>query len=145
MSIRWFGILPLGILLALLTACAVRSAEGERETSASFSIAVRNETQADLHGLHCEYAVDGELIGGMEATVSGGGGTLPLGETITFSFTPGSAAWEDFSFELSGILADGREIPIGGKFSVDARVEDCYPFVLSGSLSEGLFCEKEAS
>ena len=125
------------MMVLCLSACDYQPAEGP-----SFSLDVVNNCQSDIYGLHYEYYLDGQPIGGAIVRVANTAMIpLPSGNTTVLTFTPADfptgADLSTFQLELFVVMEDNIEIAVSPLLELAAQYGQQYQFTLSGSNADG--------
>ncbi len=140
------AILALVMALALLTlaACTNSPASNDDLTNSvednAFEIAITNNCDTEIYGIHQEYYVAQEPIGGGDVTIAEG---VPLkaGETIPFTFTsqdfPNDTDISLFEIEIFVILKDKKEQAAQQTVAIDAQFGNVYDISLTGNETDG--------
>lgn len=124
------------VILCLLTLCSCQVTPPEPQNQ--IVLAIQNQCEEDIYGLHCEYSFDGKPYGGQTVSQDT---PFPQEETINIIFTPSDISMDvDLStaqFELYVVLEDKQEMPAGEPVLLAVEYGNTYPFVLSGNEQDG--------
>ena len=135
------------VALLALAACGGNSGRAG-DAADSFTAAVTNRAEEEILGLHLEYRIGGEPLGGGEVLLANGG-PVPAGETLLWTFGPENFPPEtdpsDFSMEIFVILPDRSQVPCGGLISFAARYGEEYAYTLLGDFHQGFSLTAEES
>lgn len=129
----------LGVAMAalLLTAGCTPAAPAATE---AFYLNVANQCSDAVMAIHYEYALAGQPVGGGDVQNSEGQ-PLSRGETLSLDFTPQhfpeGADLSSFTVQLSVVLDDGAEHPVGGPIALAASYGQSYAYGLTGNRNVG--------
>lgn len=106
----------------------------------AFRVSVANLCEAELYGIHYEYALGGEPAGG-GIICNASGGPIARGDTLTGSFTarnfPEGADLSSFSIQFFAVLQNDQEFPVGEPPAFSTQYGQTYEFSLTGEERTG--------
>lgn len=125
------------LFLFCLSSCKTK---GQDEEESLFSIVVTNQCNEEIYGLHFEYELDGQPIGG--GGVRNADNTpIDKGDTLTNDFIPAdfpeNADMQSFSIQYYLILANDEEIQAGEEITLSPAKGSTIPLILEGNHTDG--------
>lgn len=133
-------IVSLILILGLITSCHY----GNSEISASdnnFIVAVKNNCDMEIYGIHYEYYIAQKPIGGGSVEIANGS-PYKKGELMSCEFLvewfPENADLSLFEIEIFVLLGNDREQFVGEVVSINAEYGNVYHLSLTGDSVNGI-------
>jgi len=125
------------LFLFCLSSCRVKE---QAEEEPLFSIVVANQCNEEIYGLHFEYELDGQPMGG-GGIRNANNSPIEKGDTLTNDFIsadfPENADLQSFSNQYYVILANDEEIQAGEEITLNPEKGSTYPLLLEGNPADG--------
>lgn len=128
------------IILILLCLSALTACTNDKNTKDTFSISIKNKSDKEIYGLHYEYFIDGNPIGGGNVE-NADDSILDKNEVLTNEFYPEdfpeNTDLSKFSIKYYLILKDKREIPCNNIIKLNVKYNKTYKLILLDSGKNG--------
>ncbi|EDS73046.1 hypothetical protein ANASTE_00762 [Anaerofustis stercorihominis DSM 17244] len=128
------------IILILLCLSALTACTNDKNTKDTFSISIKNKSVKEIYGLHYEYFIDGNQIGGGNVE-NADNSILDKNEILTNEFYPEdfqeNTDLSKFSIKYYLKLKDKREIPCNNIIKLNVKYNETYKLILLDSGKNG--------
>ena len=116
----------------------------------AFYIALTNDCDSEIYGIHCEYYLGDVPTGGGVVTNSGDKPTpIKKSSVLSRDFIPADfpkdADLSTFKIQVYVILEEGQEVPTGEPVEMSVQYGSRYYLTLSGNNGAGFMVTKEES
>ncbi len=144
---RRFACVFITVLASVMLAACGSSGELQPDEN-TFYVSIANQCDSEIYGLHYEYYLGEEPIGGGFVTYASNKPIREndvLSEDFIAAYFPEDSDLSAFRTEVFVILEDGQESSAGEPLAIDADYGQVYNFSLYGSDSEGFYLIEDES